>query len=581
MKRWAVALGFLVLMLGGAAQGGPGYPTPPGDSVPTWSPDGTAIVFVTAREPLAMRVIAPDGGGERPIPVPAASTYAFSPDWRWIAFLDFSVAPRLIVMHPDGSERRDLGPAGFMWTPSWSPDGRHLAIGTPDGIGVVDIPAGGIRPLVRNAAFPAWSPRGDRIAYLRVTGNVYGTSIESVSAADGTDPVRLTPPGKATYGPASWSPDGTRLLSSVNSGNRNPPRVVLIDPARRLVRPLRHSEQSAYLWSPSGDRLLLSGNAVKVMNVRTEAIRVIAPDGSDARWAPDGRRIAFAAGGVCRDRLGIYVVDLEGSTKPRRITNSCELRGTDGPDTLAGTPLADDILGLGGDDRISGLSSTLTGDTLEGGDGDDVLTGTRNNDTLEGGAGDDVLRGGFGSDGLTGGPGTDVFFGDGANDVIHARDETRDVVSCGTNASRTTAPFGEADIAYVDRVDSVSSDCEFVYRPGAQAPRGKTSLTIRLKPNANQPGSPVHTYTLRCHPPGGTLPRASAACVSVARIQNPFAPVPSGIACTQIYGGPQTATVIGVYGSKRVRTTFRRTDGCEIERWNRVRFLFPIVTRVP
>jgi Tol biopolymer transport system component len=579
VKRCALTLGFLVFLVGGAAHGGPGYPTPPGDSAPTWSPDATAIVFVTAREPRAMRVIAPDGGGERPIPVPPTRSYAFSPDWRWIAFLDFSVAQRLIVMHPDGSERRDLGPVGFTVGLSWSPDGRQLAVGTSEGIGVVDISGGGIRPLVRNAAFPAWSPGGDRLVYLRVSGNVYGTSIESARAADGTDPVRLTPPGKATYGPATWSPDGTQLLASVRSGNRNPPRMVLIDPARRLVRPLGHSEQSAYVWSPSGDRLLLSGNMVKVMNVRTGAIRVIAPDGSDAGWAPDGRRIAFAAGGVCRDRVGIYVADLEDQRKPRRITNSCELRGTDGPDTLAGTPLADDILGLGGDDRISGLSSTLTGDTLEGGDGGDVLTGTGNSDTLDGGADADVLRGGFGGDRLTGGPGTDVFFGEGGNDVVHARDETRDVVSCGTNASRTTAPF-EADIAYVDRVDSVSGDCEFVYRPGAEAPRGKTSLTIRVKPDSNQPRSPVRTFTLRCHPTSGTLPRAAAACASLTRIQNPFAPVPSDSACTQIYGGPQSATVVGLYGGKSVRTTFRRNDGCEIARWNRVRFLFPIATGI-
>jgi dipeptidyl aminopeptidase/acylaminoacyl peptidase len=352
--------------------------------------------------------------------------------------------------------------------------------------------------------------------------------------------------------------------------------VVLIDAERRLVRPLRHSEQSEYVWSPSGDRLLLSGNDVKVMDVRTGAIRVVALDGSDARWSPDGRRIAFTAGGACRDRRGIYVADVDGMTKPRRITNSCELRGTEGPDTLIGTPLADDILGLGGDDRISGRSSTNIGDTLEGGDGDDLLTGTVNNDTLDGGPGDDVLRGGFGSDGLTGGPGTDVFAGDGGNDVIHARDGTRDVISCGTNASRTAAPFGEADVAYVDRVDSVSSDCEFVYRPGAQAPQGRTNLTIRVKPDATRRGSAVRTYTLRCHPPGGTFPRATGACASLARIQNPFAPVPSGIACTQIYGGPQTATVVGLYGGKRVRTTFRRTDGCEIARWNRVRFLFPM-----
>jgi len=38
--------------------------------------------------------------------------------------------------------------------------------------------------------------------------------------------------------------------------------------------------------------------------------------------------------------------------------------------------------------------------------------------------------------------------------------------------------------------------------------------------------------------------------------------------------------VVGLYGGKSVRTTFRRNDGCEIARWNRVRFLFPIATGI-
>lgn len=58
-------------------------------------------------------------------------------------------------------------------------------------------------------------------------------------------------------------------------------------------------------------------------------------------------------------------------------------------------------------------------------------------------------------------------------------------------------------------------------------------------------------------------------------MQNPFAPVPPDQACTEIYGGPQEAVVVGVYGGKPVRTRFTRTDGCQIARWNRVKFLFP------
>lgn len=82
-------------------------------------------------------------------------------------------------------------------------------------------------------------------------------------------------------------------------------------------------------------------------------------------------------------------------------------------------------------------------------------------------------------------------------------------------------------------------------------------------------------YTLRCDPVGGTLPQPAAACRRLARLKTPFAPVPMDTACTQIYGGPQIATVTGRFRGHSVRAYFNRRNGCEIERWNRVAFLFP------
>ena len=88
----------------------------------------------------------------------------------------------------------------------------------------------------------------------------------------------------------------------------------------------------------------------------------------------------------------------------------------------------------------------------------------------------------------------------------------------------------------------------------------------------------ARTWVLRCGPAGGTLPRPAAACRRLAAVQQPFARVPENIACIEIYGGPQVARVTGTFRGRRVWATFRRTDGCEIARWNRVRFLFPIAT---
>ena len=86
--------------------------------------------------------------------------------------------------------------------------------------------------------------------------------------------------------------------------------------------------------------------------------------------------------------------------------------------------------------------------------------------------------------------------------------------------------------------------------------------------------APTKVWTLRC-PPGGTLPDAAQACLNLERLHDPFGPVPKSVACTEIYGGPEIADVQGTFRDKPVNTRFLRTNGCEIARWNRVRFLFP------
>jgi Subtilisin inhibitor-like len=99
-----------------------------------------------------------------------------------------------------------------------------------------------------------------------------------------------------------------------------------------------------------------------------------------------------------------------------------------------------------------------------------------------------------------------------------------------------------------------------------------TSLHITVWPNG-EGRSPRHAYTLRCAPAGGTLPHPGSACTKLARLAHPFAPTPKNVACTEIYGGPQEALVTGRFRGNPIRARFNRKNGCEIERWNRVRFL--------
>ncbi|MBA2569479.1 MAG: hypothetical protein H0V11_09055 [Actinobacteria bacterium] len=85
---------------------------------------------------------------------------------------------------------------------------------------------------------------------------------------------------------------------------------------------------------------------------------------------------------------------------------------------------------------------------------------------------------------------------------------------------------------------------------------------------------PVYVWTLRC-PPGGTLPAAARACSRLDALgAKAFKPA-GNAACTQIYGGPQVAEVRGTLNGRRIRARFTRVDGCQIDRWDRHRFLFP------
>ena len=84
--------------------------------------------------------------------------------------------------------------------------------------------------------------------------------------------------------------------------------------------------------------------------------------------------------------------------------------GSQGNDTLRGTPQADQIYGLSGNDTLYGFAGA---DELYGGAGSDDLIGSR---------GDDELYGGSGPDTLLGGPNTDF---------INSADRSVDVVNCG------------------------------------------------------------------------------------------------------------------------------------------------------
>ena len=97
-----------------------------------------------------------------------------------------------------------------------------------------------------------------------------------------------------------------------------------------------------------------------------------------------------------------------------------------------------------------------------------------------------------------------------------------------------------------------------------------TSLTVTYWPAGPGNGG-KRTWTVACAPARGTLPKPAVACRKLAAGgAKLFAPTPRNVACTQIYGGPQVARVVGRVRGQQVWTGVSRRDGCAISRWERL-----------
>jgi Tol biopolymer transport system component len=457
---FAVAISVVVVasLLPGASSAG-NYQPPPGDASPLWSPDGSRIAFLTTRGGgPALMVASADGTQERRILENlTAGGASLSPDWRWVAFVRFDDGrASLRVARLDRSDEREVLRA-VSSTTVWSPDSRRLAFTTPEGLFVVDRDGSGLIRLAERGGAPTWSSDGSRIAYD-------GASPPGLYVVDssGGVPRRIVSGVGSELNPM-WSPDGRRIAfaAEVRQGSR---RITTVRPdgSGRAAFPAVDTPYSTFTWMPDSRRLLVARNFdvdIVLLDLRTGKARRLARPAQMPAPSRDGRRIAFAAGGECRDRLGVYVASVDGKASTR-ITNDCRIFGTDGDDELRGTFLAEILLGLGGDDRLFASGAYYMGDTLAGGPGDDELVGEFRADLLRGGSGADLLQGGLSPDVLYGGPGVDRIDAGPGRDMVHAQDGERDVIVCGTNR----AGLSERDKVWADAGDRVAADCEIVHR---------------------------------------------------------------------------------------------------------------------
>jgi dipeptidyl aminopeptidase/acylaminoacyl peptidase len=150
-----------------------------------------------------------------------------SPDGKYVTYrVGKSDEPTsdIYVARIDGSHARRITHSGRHDTqPAWSPDGNRIAfVSDRDGnLEIYVMNADGSQPvrLTNNSAidwFPAWSPDGAHLAFVSFRDanlEIYAMNV------DGTQQTRLTQTSTRDYSPA-WSPDGTEIaFNSERDGN--------------------------------------------------------------------------------------------------------------------------------------------------------------------------------------------------------------------------------------------------------------------------------------------------------------------------------------------------------------------------
>ena len=181
---------------------------------PSWSGDGTKLVFESARDGNdEIYVMNADGSGQTNITNDPGSDRepAWSPDGTKIAFTHEQPGPSQIwVMNPDGTGRLQLTTTGGINdVPAWSPDGTKIvwhSTWTGSHLWVMSANGSAQTVLTTTVAdlniFPAWSPDGTKIVFARLRSGDFDLWVVN---ADGSAETQLTSGPAADVTPA-WQP---------------------------------------------------------------------------------------------------------------------------------------------------------------------------------------------------------------------------------------------------------------------------------------------------------------------------------------------------------------------------------------